>query len=333
MTETDVVIVGSGPIGLFTVFQAGMLGMRTHVIETLDFVGGQCAALYPEKPIYDIPGYPEITALALVEKLKEQAAPFNPTYHLGQQAVSFDKTADNRFIVYTNKDTIVAKVIIIAAGSGAFGPNKPPLHDIERYENKTVFYAVNNQNIFRGKNVAIAGGGDSALDWAIILADIAKNVYLIHRREKFRGHDATIQKIRKLANAGKIKIVAPYQLDNLVDGGNDDIKAIEVKDLDGHVKQLDAQFLLAFFGLRMDLGPLAKWGLELEHNHICVDPLYYQTNLEGIYAVGDIAKYEGKLKLILTGFAETASALHHAYPKVFDGKALHFQYSTSKGIK
>ena len=327
--ETDILIIGAGPVGLFAIFEAGMLGMKCHVVDALEEIGGQCSALYPEKPIYDIPAYPKILASDLIAKLHEQANRFEPVFHLNQQVESFTKNS-NKFTVRTNKGTeIEAKVIIIAAGSGAFGPNRPPLENIRNYEGKSIFYAVKKMEDFAGKNIAIAGGGDSAIDWAINLADIANKIYLIHRRDKFRASPDSMKKIEELCDSGKIELAVPYQLHSL-EGNDGKLSKVNLYDLNNNIKSLDANILLAFFGLSMDLGPIANWGLNLKSNHIEVSHINYETNIEGIYAIGDIATYEGKIKLILTGFAEAATSLHHAYKRVFDGKALHFEYSTSK---
>lgn len=327
----DVVIIGAGPVGLFAAFQAGMLGMKCAVIDALEFVGGQCSALYPEKPIYDIPAYPQISGEELIEKLKKQAAPFNPEYYLDQQVIALTKT-DTGFDVTTSKNiTISAKVVLIAGGCGAFGPNRPPLEGIEQYEGKSVFYSVQRREDFRDKKIVIAGGGDSAIDWALSLAEIAEKIYLIHRRDKFRAVPESLRRLNELVNEGKVEMVVPYQLSAL-EGENGYLNAVVVENLQGGVKKLDADILLPFFGLKMSLGPILDWGLNIESHHIKVEGAHYETNIPGIYAVGDIASYPGKIKLILTGFAECASALHHAYSKVFDGKALHFQYSTSKGL-
>lgn len=328
---TDVIIIGAGPVGIFAAFQAGLLGMKSSIIDTLEFAGGQCAALYPEKPIYDIPGYPKILAHDLITNLKEQAQPFNPEYYLGQQVLEL-KSMDNGFEILTSKGSkISGKIIIIAAGCGAFGPNKPPLGNIESYENKSIFYSINSRNDFAGKKIAIAGGGDSAVDWAISLSEIAEKIYLIHRRDKFRAAPESLRKLSSLANQGLIEMVVPYQLSDL-EGDNGYLSNVIVENMDGQKRSLDSDILLPFFGLKMSLGPILEWGLNIHSHHISVDNIHYQTNIDGIYAVGDIASYEGKIKLILTGFAECASALHHSYKKVFDGKTLHFQYSTSKGI-
>ena len=329
--QFDVVIIGAGPSGLFSAFQAGMLGMKSAIIDTLEVVGGQCAALYPEKPIYDIPAYPQILSQDLVNKLLEQATPFSPEYFLSEQVVGLEDHG-NFFKLTTSMGTVLqAKVVIIAAGAGSFGPNRPPLENIESYEGKSIFYLVTNREYFAGKNVIIAGGGDSALDWAISLSEIA-NISIVHRRTKFRAAPATVQKIHELDSLNKIKLITNYQLDGLK-GENGILEEVIGADLDGNKKILKADILLPFFGLAQNLGPILDFGLNVNNHHIKVDYPYFETNVKGIYAVGDVATYEGKLKLILTSFAESASALHHAYSRVFDGKALHFEYSTTKGIK
>ena len=332
MLKTDVLIIGAGPVGIFAAFEAGMLGMKSVIVDCLDQVGGQCSALYPEKPIYDIPAYPKILAGDLIEKLKEQADRFSPEYLLSNQVVSF-KEMENKFLVKTDKNIeIEAKIIIIAAGSGAFGPNRPPLENIREYEGKSVFYMVKKAEDFRGKKIAIAGGGDSAIDWAVILSNVAEKIYLVHRRDKFRAAPASLEQVNEIAKTGKIEFVFPYQL-RALQGQDGILDKLILYDLEGNEKSLDVDCLLAFFGLSMELGPIREWGLELKTNHISVDKVSCMTNIDGIYAIGDVANYEGKLKLILTGFAEAASALHHSYKRVFDGKALHFEYSTSKNIE
>lgn len=330
--NTDLVIIGAGPVGLFSIFEAGMLKMKTHVIDSLETIGGQCSALYPEKPIFDIPAHPSISGSELIEKLEEQAKPFDPVYHLNQRVDKITKNDDGSFSVVTSKETqINCKVIIIAAGCGAFGPNRPPLAGIEKFEEKSVFYAVRSKAEFAGKNVVIAGGGDSAVDWALGLSEIAKKVSVIHRRPKFRCAPENSDKLKQLAADGVIDLVVPFQLDS-ISGTNGQLEAIGVKDFDGNVKQIEADYLLPFFGLSMELGPIANWGLGLEKNHILVDPTTMQSSEKGIYAVGDIATYKNKLKLILTGFAEVASACHDAYKIVHPDELFHFEYSTSKGV-
>jgi thioredoxin reductase (NADPH) len=308
-----------------------MLKMRCHVIDALDAAGGQCTALYPEKPIYDIPGHPAISAADLIDNLAEQAAPFSPVYHLGQR-VEMLKAVDSGFRIETSAGlTLDAKAVFIAGGCGAFGPNRPPLSGIEAYEGKSVFYFVKRKEELRGKRVVIAGGGDSAVDWAIALAGVAAQVSVIHRRDKFRAAPESAARLQELAKAGQIELVVPYQLDGL-EGEDGQLTDVVVKDLDGKTRHLPADVLLPFFGLAMNLGPIAQWGLNLERNHIAVDPATCQTSVPGIFAIGDIANYPGKLKLILSGFAEAALAAHATYPLVHPGEALHFEYSTTKGV-
>lgn len=329
--ETDIVIVGAGPVGLFAVFEAGMMKMKAHVVDTLEMVGGQCSAMYPEKPIYDIPGHPSIMAQELIDKLAAQAAPFHPTYHLGQQVMKVEGEAGN-FTVTTSAGTVIkCKAIVVAAGCGAFGPNRPPLSGIEAYEGKSVFYMVARREAFRGKKIVIAGGGDSAVDWAISLSELAEKLYVVHRRPKFRCAPESASKLEALAAQGKIEMVIPYQLDGL-EGANGMLTGVTVATLEGDKKTLPADVLLPFFGLSMELGPIAQWGLNLEHNHIGVSTPDCNTSTPGIFAVGDIANYPGKLKLILSGFAEAAQAAHAAYKIVHPGEVLHFEYSTTSGV-
>lgn len=329
---TDVAIIGAGPVGLFAVFECGMLKMKTHVVDALDMAGGQCAALYPEKPIYDIPGYPKVGALELIENLQAQAAPFAPVYHLGQRVEKLARIDDGWLELETAKGTrIRAKAVILAAGVGAFGPNKPPLARIDAFENKGVHYFVSRREDFRGRRVAIAGGGDSALDWALSLADVAARVMVIHRRDKFRGAPDTVAKVMDLAKQGKIDLVTPYQLEAL-EGEPGALTHVVLKDLDGKVRKLEADALLAFFGLAMNLGPIAGWGLALHKGNIAVEAATLATSVPGIFAIGDIADYPGKLKLILQGFAEAAMAAHAAHKLVHPGEVLHFEYSTTKGV-
>jgi thioredoxin reductase (NADPH) len=330
--NTDLVIIGAGPAGLFSVFEAGMLKIKCHVIDTLEVIGGQCSALYPEKPIYDIPAHPKVLASELVELLEAQAAPFNPVYHLNQRVEKIHKNSDETFLVTTSKNTqINCKAILIAAGCGAFGPNRPPLLGIEEFEGKSIFYSVRSKAEFAGKNVVIAGGGDSAVDWTLSLSEIAKKVYVVHRRDKFRCAPENADKMKKLASDGKIELVVPFQLEG-VEGSDGKLSEVLVKDFDGNLKKLEADYLLPFFGLAMELGPIADWGLDLHKNHIEVDPATMQSSHAGIYAIGDIATYKNKLKLILTGFAEAASACHDIYKIVYPNQVFHFEYSTSKGI-
>ncbi|HRI77793.1 MAG TPA: NAD(P)/FAD-dependent oxidoreductase [Alphaproteobacteria bacterium] len=331
--QTDVLVIGAGPTGLFAVFECGMLGMRCHVIDALAEIGGQCTALYPEKPIYDIPAHPDILAGDLIAKLEAQAAPFAPVYHLGEQAEKLERLESGRLRVTTSKGTVIeATAIIVAAGAGAFGPNRPPLEGIEAFENKSVFYMVKRRADFTGKRVVIAGGGDSAVDWTISLADVAEKIYVVHRRDKFRAADASVEKLKSLAAApdSRIEMVIPYQL-HALHGADGMISGVDVADMDGAVRSIKADALLAFFGLTPQLGPLAEWGLDIAHFHIPVAQDTCESAAARIFAVGDVATYPRKLKLILTGFAEAAQAAHAIHPLVFPGQELHFTYSTSKG--
>ena len=330
--KTDIVIVGAGPSGLFSVFEAGMLKMKCHIIDTLEIIGGQCTALYPEKPIYDIPAHPKVLASELIELLEAQAEPFHPVYHLNQQVQKIDEKNDGSFVVETSKNIkIECKAIIIAGGCGAFGPNRPPLENIEKFEGNSIFYSVRNKKEFVDKKVVIAGGGDSAVDWAISLAEIAQKIYVVHRRDKFRCAPESADKMKKLEAQGKIEMVIPFQLEGL-EGNDSKLSHVIVKDFDNNLKKIEADYLLPFFGLAMELGPIANWGLNLNKHHIEVDRGTMQTSIKGIYAVGDIATYPHKLKLILTGFAECASACHDIFKLVFPDQVYHFEYSTSKGI-
>ncbi len=329
---TDIAIVGAGPVGLFAIFECGMLKMRCHVIDALEALGGQCAALYPEKPIYDIPGFPEIRADRIVEHLAEQAAPFDPVYHLGQQVSALTPKGE-RWLVETSAGTrIDARAVIVAAGGGAFGANRPPLPRLAEFEGHSVFYLVKRREDFRGKRIVIAGGGDSALDWVLSLAELAEKIYVVHRRPKFRGTPDSVARLHALAeNDGPVELVVPYQLSGL-EGEGGRLEAVTVKTLEGETRRLDAEILLPFFGLSMNLGPIADWGLALDHGQVAVDPTNCQTSAPGVFAVGDIASYPGKLKLILCGFSEAAMAAHAIYGLVHPDQALHWEYSTTKGV-
>ena len=330
---TDIVVIGAGPVGLFAIFEAGMLKMKCHVIDALEFAGGQCSALYPEKPIYDIPAHPNIMAADLIDQLEKQAAPFDPVYHFNQLVTFCEKLEDGSFLIKTSKNVqINCKAVIIAAGCGAFGPNRPPLDNLEDYEGKSVFYMVNKKENLRGKDVVIAGGGDSAVDWAVDLQGVAKSITLVHRRAKFRCAPAMKDKVASLAKEGKINLQVPYQLQGL-EGEDGILQNIVLKDFDGNLNKVKADILLPFYGLAMELGEIANWGLNIDKKHIAVNQSTMQTNIKGIYAIGDIANYDKKLKLILTGFAEAASASHDIYNIVHEGEVFHFEYSTSKGVK
>jgi len=332
MTEIDVAIIGAGPAGLFAAFECGMLKLSSVLIDALDEVGGQCVALYPEKPIFDIPAHPGIEAGVLIAQLEQQIAPFSPGRLLGRRVVALDG-APGRFVLQTDKgDTVVARAVVIAAGAGAFGPNRPPLDGLAAFEaSGAVQYYVRRREDFRGRHVVIAGGGDSAVDWALQLKDVAAKVYVIHRRAKFRAAPESASQLDEAARQGEIEMVIPYQLHGLRgDGGI--LEAIEVADLEGAIRVLPADRLLPFFGLAMDLGPIASWGLALERNHVTVTPATCETSVPGIFAIGDVARYPGKLKLILQGFSEAAMAAHAIYPIARPGEALHFEYSTTKGV-
>jgi len=331
MHKTDITIIGAGPAGLFTIFEAGMLKIKCHVVDTLEHIGGQCSALYPEKPIYDIPAHPKILANDLIDALHEQAAPFKPHYHMNQRVDKIEKTADG-FVVTTSKNTqILCKAIVIAAGCGAFGPNRPPLANIEEFEGKSIFYSIRSKAEFAGKNVVIAGGGDSAVDWVLSLSEVAKKVSVVHRRDKFRCAPESADKMHKLAAENIIDLIVPYQLDGLK-GQNGKLEAVLVKDFDGNIKEIAADYLLPFYGLAMELGPIADWGLNLHKHFIEVDVSTMRTSIDGIYAIGDIVTYKNKLKLILNGFAEAATACHDIYKIVYPDTPFHFEYSTSKGV-
>lgn len=332
--ETDVVIVGAGPVGLFAVFELGMLKIRAHVVDALEMIGGQCAALYPEKPIYDIPAYPKIEAQDLVARLAEQIAPFDPQYHLGEQVVGVTRTEGDRLLVSTSAGKrIDCAAVIVAAGAGAFGPNRPPLEGIEAFEGTSVHYLVKRREDFRDKRIVIAGGGDSAVDWAVSLAEIAAQIMVVHRRPKFRAAPDMVARMQALADEGRIEMVVPYQLAGLDgDTTNGRLSAVVVSTLEGEKRRLEADVLLPFFGLAMNLGPIAEWGLDLDMHHVKVDPATCETNTPGIHAIGDIATYPGKLKLILSGFSEAAMAAHSIHKRVYPDQALHFEYSTTKGV-
>jgi thioredoxin reductase (NADPH) len=326
--ETDVVIVGAGPVGLFAVFELGLLDIKCALVDILDKPGGQCAELYPEKPIYDIPGYPLITGQGLVEKLLEQIAPFKPTFHLGQMVEGLAREPDGRFRLVTDAGTtFLCKVVVVAAGGGSFQPKRPPVPGIEAYEGTSVHYAVRRMEDFRGHDVLIVGGGDSALDWTLNLQPLAKSLTLLHRRDEFRAAPDSVNKMRALVEAGKVKLALGQVTGLKGDAGQ--VTHAVVKDKDGAEVHHETTRILPFFGLTMKLGPVANWGLNLEENLIPVDTEKFQTSEPGIFAIGDINTYPGKIKLILCGFHEAAlmaqAAVHIVYPE----KRVVFQYTTS----
>ncbi len=330
--ETDVAIIGAGPVGLFAAFECGMLKLGACLIDALSEVGGQCSALYPEKPIFDIPAHPAIAAGHLIGNLERQIEPFRVPRLLGRRV---DALAGARggFTLTTDKgDTIRCKAVMLAAGAGAFGPNRPPLSGLHAFEDSgAVQYLVKRREDFRGRRVVIAGGGDSAVDWALSLKEVAAKIFVVHRRPKFRAAPETAAQLDQAAARGEIEMVIPYQL-HALHGAAGQLHAVEVADLQGNTRQLEADRLLPFFGLSMDLGPIAGWGLDIQHSHIPVTPATCETSIPGVFAIGDVATYPGKLKLILQGFAEGAMAAHAIHPIVHPDTALHFEYSTSKGV-
>jgi thioredoxin reductase (NADPH) len=328
----DVVIIGAGPVGLFGVFACGMVGLSCDVVDVLPDVGGQCRALYPEKPIYDIPAYPQISGGALIDQLMAQAAPFRPTFHLNQQVTALHKT-DGGFAVTTSTGaTLTPRAVIVAAGCGAFGPNRPPLAGLEAFETTGhIHYHVTDTAAFADQTLVIAGGGDSALDWTLTLAQSAKHIHLIHRRPRFRAAPESVKRLQTLVDQGRVTLHTPYQLAAL-NGDNGHLSAVTIAHLDGEVKDLPADHLLLFFGLSMDLGPIATWGLDLIKHTLRIDPATGETSTRGIFAAGDIVHYAGKLKLILTGFSEMSRAAHSVYDFLNPDQPLHFEYSTSRGV-
>ena len=326
--KTDALIIGAGPVGLFAVFELGLLDMKTHLIDILDKVGGQCAELYPEKPIYDIPGIPEISGQGLTDALMAQIKPFAPTFHLGEMVETVEKIGDPLFRVTTNAGQVFeAKVIVIAAGGGSFQPKRPPIPGIEAYETKSVYYAVRQMETFRGKRLLIAGGGDSALDWTLNLAPLASHLTLLHRRSEFRAAPDSVNKMMKLVGEGKIDFVVG-QVSSL-EGHDGQVSKAVVKRDDGSNFEIACDAILPFFGLTMKLGPVANWGIRLEGNLIPVDTEKFETNIPGVFAVGDINTYPGKLKLILSGFHEVALMSQKAHRYIYPDKRLVFQYTTS----
>ncbi len=329
--ETDVVIVGAGPVGLFAVFELGLLDIKAHLVDILPKVGGQCAELYPEKPIYDIPGFPVISGQGLVDNLMAQIAPFHPTYHLGEMVTGLDVlgTAQApRFRVTTDDGTVLeAKSVLVAAGGGSFQPKKPPIANIDAYEGTGVHYAVRKMEPFKGKRILIVGGGDSALDWTVNLQPLAKRLTLLHRRDAFRAAPDSVNKMRSLVEKGEMDF-ALGQVTTLK-GQAPVLEGVTVKRDDGTTHDIACDVLLPFFGLTMKLGPIADWGLNLDENLIPVDTEKFETNVPGLFAVGDINHYPGKLKLILSGFHEVALAAQKVHRYVYPDKKLLFQYTTS----
>ncbi|MFK7783800.1 MAG: NAD(P)/FAD-dependent oxidoreductase [Crocinitomicaceae bacterium] len=334
MIETDIIIIGAGPVGLFTIFEAGLLKLKCHLIDSLPQPGGQCSEIYPKKPIYDIPGFPSILAGELIDNLVEQAAPFKAGYTLGEAAVDIEKLEDETFIVTTNKGTKHhAPIVMIAGGLGVFEPRKPPIESLESYEDQGVEYIIKDPEFYRGKRCVIAGGGDSALDWAIFLTEnkIATEVSLVHRRSSFRGHLDSVQKVLDLADTGKINLITEAEVIGI--GGNGHVENVTIKHKTEGEKIVETDHFIPLFGLKPSLGPIANWGFEIEKNAIKVDTLDYSTNIPGIYAIGDVNTYQNKLKLILCGFHEGTLAVQSAFARIHPEKKNVLKYTTVNGVQ
>jgi thioredoxin reductase (NADPH) len=326
MIKTDTLIIGAGPVGLFCVHQLGIIGLKCEVVDNLDKIGGQCIELYPDKPIYDIPAVPECTGENLTNNLIKQIEPFKPNFYLGERVENIEKV-EKKWIVKTNKGTeFEVASIIIAAGVGSFEPRKFPTKEIEKYEGKKILYSIKDKTVFKNKTVCIFGGGDSALDWAIELSNTSK-VILVHRRDEFRGMQASIDKAKKLKEEGKIEIYTKYQLDSVQ--GQEEIASINIKHDDETIKEIKTDYVLGFFGLIMQLGPIAEWGLNLDKKTIPVNTESFETNKEGIFAIGDICSYPGKLKLILSGFHEGALAARGSFKYARPDEKLRFEFTTT----
>ena len=336
MIKTDILIIGAGPTGLFTVFEAGLLKLKTHLIDALPQPGGQCSEIYPKKPIYDIPGFPEILAGDLTKNLLEQGKQFQPGFTLGERAETLEKLEDGTFTVTTNKGTKHhAPIVAIAGGLGSFEPRKPPIENISKFEDKGVAYIIKDPEVYRNKKVVISGGGDSALDWSIFLANVASSVTLIHRRNEFRGALDSVEKVRELIALGKINIITPAEVINL--NGDENLKSITVKKGKGEdeeILQIETDAFIPLFGLSPKLGPIGNWGLDIEKNAIKVDnTLDYQTNIPGVFAIGDVNTYPGKLKLILCGFHEATLMCQAAFKIINPNKRFVLKYTTVSGIE
>jgi thioredoxin reductase (NADPH) len=331
MIQTDICIIGAGPVGLFAVFEAGLLKMRCHLVDVLPQAGGQLTEIYPKKPIYDIPGFPEILAQDLVENLSKQIAPFNPTFSLGERVTHLEKKENGNFIVTTSDGThIQSKVVVIAGGLGCFEPRKPEIENLEYFEGKGVSYFIKDPETYRSKKLVIAGGGDSALDWTIHLAEIADHITLIHRNESFRGAPDSTEKVFALARSGKIDLLLNTNLKSV--RGNGHLDSVSFVDKQKIEDEIATDFLIPLFGLSPKLGPIGEWGLALDKNAIQVNTFDYSTSIEGIYAIGDINTYPGKLKLILSGFHEAALMAQSAFKYVYPDQKISFKYTTVNGV-
>ena len=333
MIKTDILIIGAGPTGLFAVFEAGLLQLKCHLIDALPQAGGQCSEIYPKKPIYDIPGFPEILAGDLVDNLMEQIKSFEPGFTLGERAQTIEKQEDGSFIVTTNKGTKHhAPIVAIAGGLGSFEPRKPLLDNLKKYEDNGVAYMIKDPEVYRDKKVLIAGGGDSALDWSIYLADVASEVTLVHRRKEFRGALDSVEKVQALKNKGRIRLITPSEVTALE--GEKKLKAVTIRKKTTTVEdiRIAVDHFIPLFGLSPKLGPIADWGLEIEKNAIRVNTFDYQTNVPGIYAIGDVNTYPGKLKLILCGFHEATLMCQSAYQRIYPDKRYVMKYTTVGGV-
>lgn len=330
MIQTDLCIIGAGPVGLFAVFEAGMLKMRCHLVDVLTQVGGQLTEIYPKKPIYDIPGFPEVNAHNLIDNLSKQIAPFHPTFTLGERVTTLQKKEDGFEVVTSDQTVIRCKAVVIAAGLGCFEPRKPVMENLEKFEGKGILYMIKDPEVFRGKRLVLAGGGDSALDWTIFLATVASHLTLIHRNETFRGAPDSGEKVQALAKAGKIDLYMNADIQSA--GGNSHLESVSLLDKEKVVKTIDADYLIPLYGLSPKLGPISDWGLELSKHAIQVNTVDYSTSIPGIYAIGDINTYPGKLKLILSGFHEAALMAHSAFKYVFPNQKPSFKYSTISGV-
>jgi thioredoxin reductase (NADPH) len=325
--ETDAVIIGAGPCGLFAVFELGLLDIKAHVVDILDRPGGQCTELYPEKPIYDVPALPIVSGQDLTDRLMEQIKPFTPVFHFGERIDALSRNSDGRFFLKSDAGTeFLAKVVVVAAGGGSFTPKRPPLNGIEAYEGKSVFYSVRKIEQMRGRDIVIVGGGDSALDWTLNLQPVAKSLTLVHRRDDFRAAPHSVEKMRALVAGGKVRLLIGQV--TAVEGADGQLSAATIKTGDG-IENIACDAMLPFFGLTMKLGPVADWGLSLHENLIPVDTERFETSEKGIFAIGDINTYPGKLKLILSGFHEAALMAQAAHKIVYPDKKLLFQYTTS----
>ena len=327
MIKTDAVIIGAGPVGLFTVFELGILGLNAHVVDNLDKAGGQCIELYPDKPIYDIPGLPICTGESLTKNLLEQIKPFKTQLHLNQRVDSIRKQDQNWIVETSDKIIFETPNVIIAGGVGSFEPRKPPIKGIENFENQNLFYSVKNKNNFTNQNICIFGGGDSALDWAVELSKIAKKIFLVHRRDDFRAAQHTVDQMMKLKESGKIELYTGYQPKDFV--GKQKIEKVIIEHASKGSKELNVDSVLAFFGLKMELGPIVNWGLNLDNKTIVVNTENFETNEKGIFAVGDISSYPGKLKLILCGFHEAALAAQECFKRAKPDEKYVFRFTTS----